>query len=86
VILETGQSVRGQDQATDEPLEFVADQEQTLSDSTIMILGLDSGESVDLMGGVNLQCEESVLGIDITRDNQQVVPLDDGSVEVVTLE
>jgi hypothetical protein len=51
-----------------------------------MILGLSSGESVDLIGGVNLQCQESVLGIDITQNNQLVVPLDDGSFEVVTLE
>ena len=64
----------------------MTEDEQTHSDSTIIIQDLDSGETVEVVEGVNLQFWESVQGIDITEEGQMVLPLDDGSFEVVTLE
>jgi hypothetical protein len=64
----------------------VTEDEQTHSDSTIIIQDLESGDTVEVVEGVNLQFWESVQGIEITEDGQMVLPLDDGSFEVVTLE
>jgi hypothetical protein len=64
----------------------VTEDEQTHRDSTIIIQDLESGDTVEVMGGVNLQFWEGVQGIDITEDGQMVLPLDNGDFEVVTLE
>jgi len=58
---------------------------QANSDSTVMIQDLETGETVEILDGVNLQFWESVQGIDMTAGNELVLLLDDGSFEVVAL-
>jgi hypothetical protein len=60
--------------------------EQTHKDSTIVIQDRETGDTVEIARGVDLQLWESIGGIDWTAANQLVVPLDDGSFEVITLE
>ncbi len=64
---------------------FSAD-EATSRDSTILVQDMESGETLVVMEGVSLQLWEGVTGIEWTANDQLVLPLDDGSFEVVTLE
>jgi hypothetical protein len=59
---------------------------QTHQDSTIVVQDLETGETVEVATGVDLQMWESVTGIAWTEANQIVLPLDNGEFQVVTLE
>ncbi len=58
----------------------------TSRNATILVQDLESGAVVVAMEGVSLQLWEGVTGIEWTANNQLVLPLDDGTFEVVTLE
>ncbi len=60
--------------------------ETTSRDATILVQDLESGAVLVAMDGVSLQLWEGVTGIEWTASDQLVLPLDDGSFEVVTLE
>ena len=60
--------------------------EATNRDSTILVQDIESGEALVVMEGVSLQLWEGVPGLEWTANDQLVLPLDDGSFEVVTLE
>lgn len=63
-----------------------SEDETTNRDSTILVQDMESGELLVVMAGVSLQLWEGVTGIEWTANDQLVLPLDDGSFEVVTLE
>jgi hypothetical protein len=60
--------------------------EATHQDSTIVIQDLETGETTEIIDGVDLQLWESITGIEWTANNQMVVPLSDGTIQVVTVE
>ena len=64
----------------------VTDDEATSRNATILVQDIESGEALVVMEGVSLQLWEGVTGIEWTANNQLVLPLDDGSFEVVTVE
>jgi hypothetical protein len=64
----------------------VTEDTQTHQDSTIIVQDLETGETVEVATGVDLQMWESVTGIAWTEANQIVLPLDIGEFQVVTLE
>lgn len=59
---------------------------ETSRNATIVVQDLVTGDVTEVATGVSLQLWEGVTGIEWTANDQLVVPLDDGSFEVVTLE
>ncbi len=60
--------------------------EATSRNATVLVQDMASGAVLVAMDGVSLQLWEGVTGIEWTASNQLVLPLDDGTFEVVTLE
>lgn len=59
---------------------------QTNRDSTILVQDISTGAVTEVASGVSMQFWEGVTGITWSDDDQLVLPLDDGSFEVITLE
>lgn len=55
-------------------------------ESRIVVQDLESGDTIDVAEGVNLQAWESLIGIEWTTGNQLALPLEDFSFQIVTLE
>ncbi len=64
----------------------VTDDLQTSRGATIVVKDLETGAVTEIASGVSLQFWEGVTGLTWTAGNQIVVPLDDGSFEVISLE
>ena len=64
----------------------VTDDLQTSRGATIVVRNLETGDVTEIATGVSLQFWEGVTGLTWTSGNQIVVPLDDGSFEVISLE
>jgi Tol biopolymer transport system component len=64
----------------------VTDDLETSRNATIVVQDLQTGDVTEIATGVSLQFWEGVTGLTWTDGNQIVVPLDDGSFEVITLE
>ncbi len=64
----------------------VTEDMETSRDATIVVMNLESGDVTEVASGVSLQFWEGVAGLVWTTGDQIVVPLDDGSFEVISLE
>jgi hypothetical protein len=64
----------------------VTEDQETSRNATIVVQEMESGAVTEISTGVSLQFWEGVTGLTWTSGNQIVLPLDDGSFEVITLE
>nr|MBA3378629.1 hypothetical protein [Chloroflexia bacterium] len=64
----------------------VSADDATSRNGTILVQDMASNDTIEVMDGVSLQLWEGVTGIAWTANDQIVLPLDDGTFEVVTLE
>ncbi len=64
----------------------VSPDDATSRNATILVQDMASNDTIEVMDGVSLQLWEGVTGIAWTANDQIVLPLDDGTFEVVTLE
>jgi Tol biopolymer transport system component len=64
----------------------VTEDTETSRNASILVQELESGSVTRISTGISLQFWEGVTGVTWTAGNQIVLPLDDGSFEVVTLE
>jgi len=64
----------------------VTEDTETSRNATMVVQEMESGKVTEIATGVSLQFWEGVTGVTWTSGNQIVLPLDDGSFEVITLE
>jgi hypothetical protein len=64
----------------------VTEDTETSRDATIVVQDMETGAVIEIATGVSLQFWEGVTGLTWTPGNQIVLPLDDGSFEVITLQ